>query len=88
MISNMEVSGETRVDFAEEQKRKVMSLFLDAWDEACAQGIPSELLSEVCLYLALTDLVEDHGEDDVADIIETLPYRIRKGEFTLGELTH
>ncbi|MDF1748923.1 MAG: hypothetical protein P1V34_08630 [Alphaproteobacteria bacterium] len=88
MINTMEITGEARVDFAEEQKRKVMTLFLDVWDQACVEGIPSELLSEVCLYLALTDLVEDHGEDDVADIIETLPYRIRNGEFTLGEQAH
>ncbi|MBO6838348.1 MAG: hypothetical protein RLW87_01665 [Alphaproteobacteria bacterium] len=88
MICDLETTGTPRVNFAEEQKRKVMTLFLDAWDEACAQGIPSELLSEVCLYLALTDLVEDHGEDDVADIIETLPYRIRTGEFTMEEERH
>lgn len=88
MICDLESTGTPRVNFAEEQKRKVMTLFLDAWDEACAQGIPSELLSEVCLYLALTDLVEDHGEDDVADIIETLPYRIRTGEFTMEEERH
>lgn len=88
MICDLETTGTPRVTFAEEQKRKVMTLFLDAWDEACAQGLPSELLSEVCLYLALTDLVEDHGEDDVADIIETLPYRIRTGEFTMEEERH
>ncbi|MDW3205812.1 MAG: hypothetical protein R8L07_09715 [Alphaproteobacteria bacterium] len=88
MICDLETTGTPRVNFAEEQKRKVMTLFLDAWDEACAQGLPSELLSEVCLYLALTDLVEDHGEDDVADIIETLPYRIRTGEFTMEEERH
>lgn len=88
MICDLETTGTPRVNFAEEQKRKVMTLFLDAWDEACAQGLPSELLSEVCLYLALTDLVEDHGEDDVADIIETLPYRIRTGEFTIEEERH
>lgn len=88
MISDIEIAGHPRVNFGDEQKRQVMSLFLDTWDQACVQGLPSELLSEVCLYLALTDLIEDHGEDDVADIIETLPYRIRTGEFTLDEERH
>lgn len=88
MISDIDTVGESHEDFADEQKRKAMTLFLDTWDEGCAQGIPSELLSEVCLYLALTDLVEEHGEDDVADIIETLPYRIRSGEFTLKAESH
>jgi hypothetical protein len=88
MRSNIETAGLARGNFAEEQRRKAIALFLDTWDEACAQGIPAELLSEVCLYLALTDLVEEHGEDDVADTIEALPYRIRCGEFTLDEERH
>lgn len=75
-------------DFVTEHKRKAMGLFLDAWDEGCAQGIPSDLLSEVCLYLALTDLIEDRGEEDVAAIIESLPERVRAGEFTLHEERH
>jgi len=74
--------------FVAEHKRKAMALFLDAWDEACAQGIPSDLLSEVCLYLALTDLIEDRGEEDVAAIIEALPERVRAGDFTLREEPH
>lgn len=74
--------------FVTEHKRKAMMLFLDAWDEACAQGIPSDLLSEVCLYLAITDLVEDRGEEDVAAILEALPDRVRAAEFTLKERTH
>ena len=38
MINTMELTGGTRVDFAEEQKRKVMTLFLDVWDQACVEG--------------------------------------------------
>lgn len=75
-------------DFVAAHKRKAMGLFLDAWDECCAQGIPSDLLSEVCLYLALTDLIEDRGEEDVAAIIESLPERVRAGDFTLREEPH
>ena len=74
--------------FEAEHKRKAVGLFLDAWDEACTQGIPSDLLSEVCLFLALTDLVEDRGEEDVASIMEALPERVRRGEFSLGEERH
>lgn len=88
MISDMEAVGEPLGEFGDEHKRRAMNLFMDAWDQGCTQGIPSELLSEVCLYLALTDLVEEHGEDDVADILETIPLRIRLGEFTVGEERH
>jgi len=75
-------------NFHDEQKRKAMTMFLDSWDEACSQGIPSELLVEVCLYLAITDLIEERGEEDVAEIFNNIPARIRAGEFTLHEESH
>ena len=88
MFSRIETAGRAKAEFGDEQKKQVMMMFLDTWDEACAQGISSELLSEVCLYLALTDLVEDYGEDDVAEIVESLPFRIRQGEFSLKQEKH
>jgi len=88
MISNSEAAGTSRAEVSEKLRKRVISLFLDTWDEACVEGLPSDLLSEVCLYLALTDMIEEFGEDDVADIMETLPHRIRRGEFTLALEQH
>ncbi len=75
-------------DFAPEQKRKAMLMFLDAWGEACAQGISGDLLQEVCLYLAVSDLVEERGEEEAAELMEFVPRRILAGQFTPREDNH
>ena len=69
----------------EDQKKIALDLFLDAWDKACEQGVEADLLCEVMIYMALTDLVADRGEDVTADLMSTLPERIRDGEFTLDD---
>jgi hypothetical protein len=69
----------------EQQKKIALDLFLDAWDKACEIGISADVLAEVLIYLALTDLVVDRGEDWTADVISELPDRIRNGEFTLDQ---
>lgn len=69
----------------EQQKKIALDLFLDAWDAACEAGVNADLLSETLIYLALTDLVADRGEEWTADIFEDIPDRIREGEFTLAE---
>jgi len=68
-----------------QQKKLALDLFLDAWDKACDAGVEADLLCEVMIYMAVTDLVADRGEDVTADMLETLPDRIRDGEFTLDE---
>lgn len=69
----------------EQQKKIALDLFLDAWDKACEIGVSADVLAEVLIYLALTDLVVDRGEDWTADVVSDLPERIRAGEFTLDE---
>jgi hypothetical protein len=84
----MQASDYVHSEFTDTQRKQAMTLFLDAWDEACSQGLSGNLLSEVCLYLALTDLVEDMGEEDVAALIASIPGRIRLGEFSIPEEFH
>lgn len=69
----------------EQQKKIALETFLDAWDKCCEIGVSADLLAEVLIYLALTDLVVDRGEDWTADIVSDLPDRIRSGEFTLEQ---
>lgn len=66
-----------------DQKRLALKLLLDAWDEALAGGVAPEILATTAIYAALTDMVETHGEETVAELFEQLPARIRAGEFTL-----
>jgi hypothetical protein len=76
--------AESQLD-ADRQKKIVLDLFLEAWDKAVEVGIDLDLMSEVLVYMGVTDLVADRGEDWTADAFEDLPDRIREGEFTLPE---
>lgn len=67
----------------ERQKKIALDLFLDAWDRACDQGVSADILAEVLIYLSLSDLIADRGEEWTADIVAGLPERILDGEFTL-----
>lgn len=75
-------------EFSAEQKRDAMLMFLDTWTEACAKGISGDLLQEVCLYLAVSDLIEERGEEEAAELMEFLPRRILAGQFTPREDSH
>lgn len=54
-----------------------------AWNEAEDDGIDSNALAHASLFAALTAFVEQHGEDATAALIETLPERIRQGDYNL-----
>jgi hypothetical protein len=66
-----------------EKKRVALSYLIDAWDEAIAEGIDSEILAHAALFAAFSDLIATYGEDAVAGLAERLPERIRASEFTL-----
>lgn len=67
-----------------EEKRVALSYLIDAWDEAIADGVDSDILAHAALFAALSDLVTTYGEDAVAVLAERLPERIRASEFTLS----
>lgn len=69
-----------------EKKRLALSYLTEAWDEAVAEGIDSEILAHAALFAALADLISTYGEEPVASLAERLPERIRAGEFTLARL--
>lgn len=71
-------------ELGEESQRKIaIEMFLDTWDKAAEYGVSAEILAEVLIYLAVTDLVDDRGEEWAADVVGELPDRILGGEFTL-----
>lgn len=69
----------------EEQKRIALDILLEAWDRALAQDVEPEVLATAAIYAALTDMVDLYGEEPVATLVESLPERIRDGEFTLED---
>jgi hypothetical protein len=66
-----------------EKKRIALAFLTEAWDEALAEGVDSEILAHTALFAALSDLVTTYGEEAVADLANTLSRRIRAFEFSL-----
>jgi len=70
---------------SEDRRVEALNYILEAWDEALATGIASELLAYAAIYTALTDLVAAFGEDSVVSLVDGLGARVRKGEFSLNQ---
>ncbi|MGF1463840.1 MAG: hypothetical protein ACFB2Z_11900 [Maricaulaceae bacterium] len=68
-----------------EQKSMALDLLLEAWDEALNQGCEPELIATSAIFAALTDMIDAYGEEPVAEMAESLPERIRRGEFSMRE---
>ena len=66
-----------------EKKRFALACLNDAWDEAEAEGVDSEIIAHAALFTALADLIVTYGEEAVAGLAGSLPDRIRAFEFSL-----
>ncbi len=66
-----------------EKKRLALAYLGEAWDEAIAEGVDSEILAHAALFTALANLVTTYGERPVADLAETLARRIMALEFSV-----
>jgi hypothetical protein len=66
-----------------EKKKLALAYLTEAWDEAVAEGVDSEILAHAALFTALSDLITTYGEEAVADLTKSLPGRIRAFEFSL-----
>jgi hypothetical protein len=69
----------------DQQKTAALQAILGAWDAALAKGVAPELLASTAIFAALTDMVDLHGVEPVAQMCAGLPERVRAGEFTLKE---
>ena len=72
---------------SEEKKLAALDMFLDVWEAALEEGIEADILASTAIFAALTDMIENHGEEITAQMAEGLPTRIRAGEFTLTDET-
>jgi hypothetical protein len=68
----------------DDRRVEALNYILEAWDEALATGIASELLAYAAIYTALTNLVAAFGEEPVVALVNGLEARVRKGEFSLN----
>ncbi len=86
------VEDEEEFDFplpnSDEQRRIALQIFLDAWDDALAEGVDPDVLASTAIFAALSDMVETYGEEAVAEMADGLKDRVRQGEFTLNQTRH
>lgn len=54
----------------------------EAFAEAVLDGVEAEAFAEAAIATALRELVAAHGEERVADIVQSFPERVRAGEFS------
>lgn len=66
-----------------EQKRLALGYLQEAWAEANHDGIEADCLAQTALFLALAELISTYGEEAAARYAESLPPRIRNGEFSI-----
>jgi len=55
---------------------------VDAYEKAIAEGIEPETVATAALSTALGLMVQIHGEDVVAKMLEEMPAKVRAGQFT------
>lgn len=72
----------------DEQRRIALQIFLDAWDDALAEGVDPDVLASTAIFAALSDMVETYGEEPVSEMAEGLKSRVQQGEFTLNQTRH
>lgn len=67
----------------EHQQRDIAAKkILTAMQEAIDEGADSEVVKLVTLSAAITNFVNDYGEEATAGILETLPEKVRGGAFS------
>ena len=65
-----------------EQKQAALGYLNEAWAEARHDGVDGDCLAQASLFAAFAELVGTYGEDAVAKFVESLPGRVRNGEFS------
>jgi hypothetical protein len=65
------------------QKQAALRLMLDAFAEGDLDGIDPDCMAQAALFAALKEFVAAYGEEPVAKFAESLPARVRNGEFTV-----
>lgn len=68
------------------EKQRALSYLLQAWENAIDDGVESDMIATAAIFAAISDMVNQYGEDPVAKMTESLAKRIRSGEFTLNKV--
>lgn len=69
---------------AAEERRAALGFVTEAFAEAILAGVDGPCFAHAALFTAFQELVCLYGEDSVARFAETLPERLRLGEFSVA----
>jgi hypothetical protein len=69
---------------AADARRAAMAYVTEAFAEAVLAGIEGDCFAHAAMFAALQELVAVYGEDPVARFAETLPEKIRRGDYTIA----
>lgn len=72
----------------QEIRRMALGYIDSAFAEAVADGLDSAAVAHAALFTAFADLVATYGEDAVAELAESLPERVRRGDYTVVRELH
>lgn len=75
----------SEADLISAHKKAALSLMLEAFEVARADGIEGDCVAQAALFTALKEFVSTYGEDAVAVFAERLPERVRNGEFSIRQ---
>lgn len=59
-----------------------MNVIVDAYEAALSRGVPPDTVATAAVSSSLGLMVQIHGEEAVAKMVEELPAKIRAGTFT------
>ncbi len=65
------------------EERRALEYIAEAWNTAEDDGIETKALAHASLFAAITTFVRYYGEDAAAELMGSLPGRIRSGDYNL-----
>ncbi len=80
--------GELDALMREEKRLTALESQTEAWADGLSAGIEPELIAEVALATAFTELLRTCGEDAAVALVDRMRERIIAGEFTPGICRH
>lgn len=80
--------GELDALMREEKRLTALESQTEAWADGLSAGIEPELIAEVALSTAFTELLRACGEDAAVALVDRMRERIVGGEFAQSTLRH
>lgn len=80
--------GELEALMREEKRLTALESQTEAWAEGLSAGIEPELIAEVALSTAITELLRTGGEEAALALVDRMRERILGGEFEPERLRH